>query len=307
VSGSLAANLSGATNTGTGIYQWTYTQPAGGTLEQLTVNVSATISSTTYTLSTFPEVVDQNTTAWTTTYAGYLTSLYNAMPAYTPAVDSAGRVTFNNSSIVSAGTVTNPVTVGGYSSGQAPPTAAQIATAVLTDTTADDLNVSGSPGKAIMSGSGAPTVAQIWSATTRTLTGTGGAIGPTAGANLAPIPFGPIVSGQTVDLSALLLANGQYATIKDTTAIEYTIYCEEQGGPVQAVPGHTGVTLSVADVLYDTLQTDAEASNWNFRLRPSQALGQPFPVPGRYLVVVTFTTATGVYYANFIGRAGWAG
>ena len=143
------------------------------------------------------------------------------------------------------------------------------------------------------------------------MTGTGGAIGPTAGANLGPIAFGPVVPGQTLDLSACVSINGQYITAEETSAIVYTIVDCDSGLPV---PGHVGVALVPATpyvgtpgtcCLSDTILTDAEASNYNFRFRPSLASKSPFPECGRYAVAVTFTVGGQPYFANFRGEARW--
>lgn len=147
--------------------------------------------------------------------------------------------------------------------------------------------------------------AAVWSAARRTLTGTGGAVGPTAGANLAPIPCGPIPPGQTLDLSACVSYSGEYATVAATASIAYTIYASHGHHDATAVPGHTGVSLTPASVLYDTLQTDGEAANWNFRFRPSPALGQPFPQAGHYLVAVVFTVGDQEFYCNFHVDVRW--
>jgi hypothetical protein len=164
-------------------------------------------------------------------------------------------------------------------------------------------SVSGQPDitiAAAQNDTAAASASAIWSNAQRTLTGTGGAIGPTAGANLGPIAFGPVVPGQTLDLSACVSINGQYATIEGTSAVAYTITDCETG---KAVPGHSNVSLTPASVLHDTLQTDGEASNFNFRFRPSIALGLPFPEAGHYLVAVTFTVGGQPYFANFRGEA----
>jgi hypothetical protein len=151
-------------------------------------------------------------------------------------------------------------------------------------------------------GSGGATAAQVWSYTTRTLTGTSGAIGPTAGANLAPIPAS-VVPNQSVDLSAAVYESGQLPTQSGTSTIVYTIWDVEQD---QAVPGQSAVSLTVASVLSNTLLSDAEATNYNFRFTPAIGLGQPFPHQGRFNVAVTFAPTSGqAYYCNFEVWAKW--
>ncbi len=107
VSGSLAVNLGSVSNPGAGIYNWTYSQPAGGTQEQLTIIGSATLGGVTYTMECFPIVTDEDTAAWSTTDDTMLRAIYDWLPEYTPAVDATGRVTFNNSSIATVGSLSN--------------------------------------------------------------------------------------------------------------------------------------------------------------------------------------------------------
>lgn len=80
VSGSLAANLSAATNPATGVYRWTYTPGATPTLEQIRFDGSATISSAAFTLSAYSQTVDEATAVFTATDQGHLTSIFNKLP-----------------------------------------------------------------------------------------------------------------------------------------------------------------------------------------------------------------------------------
>ena len=80
VSGSLAANLGSITNPATGVYRWTYTVPSSPTLEQIRVDVSATISSATFTLSAYTQTVDSPTAVITQTIVNQITSIYNKLP-----------------------------------------------------------------------------------------------------------------------------------------------------------------------------------------------------------------------------------
>jgi hypothetical protein len=78
-SGSLAANLSAATNPATGVYRWTYTVSSSATTEPVRFDVSAVISSATFTLSAYTQVVDLVSATWTTTDASHLTALFNCV------------------------------------------------------------------------------------------------------------------------------------------------------------------------------------------------------------------------------------
>lgn len=80
-SGSLAANLSAATNPATGVYRWTYTVQNNATAEPIRFDVSATISSATFTLSAYTQVVDEVSQTWTSTDASHLTAIFNKLPA----------------------------------------------------------------------------------------------------------------------------------------------------------------------------------------------------------------------------------
>ena len=81
VSGSLAANLSAATNPVTGVYRWTYTVASSATVEQIRFDLSATIAGATFTISHFSQVVDEVGAKWNTTDASNLTAIFNALPA----------------------------------------------------------------------------------------------------------------------------------------------------------------------------------------------------------------------------------
>lgn len=81
VSGSLGANLSAATNPATGVYRWTYTPGSSPTLEQIRFDVSATINSSAFTLSTYSQVIDEATAVFTATDQAHLTSIFNKLPS----------------------------------------------------------------------------------------------------------------------------------------------------------------------------------------------------------------------------------
>jgi len=80
VSGSLAANLSAATNPSTGVYRWTYTVASGATVEQIRFDVSATLSSAAFTLSAYAQVTDFVSATFTTTNQSHLEAIYNKLP-----------------------------------------------------------------------------------------------------------------------------------------------------------------------------------------------------------------------------------
>ncbi len=80
ITGSLSANLSVASNPATGVYRWTYTVTNTDAVEQVRFDVSATISSSTFTLSAYTQVCDLVSATWTSTDASHLTAVYDKLP-----------------------------------------------------------------------------------------------------------------------------------------------------------------------------------------------------------------------------------
>ena len=74
----------------------------------------------------------------------------------------------------------------------------------------------------------------------------------------------------------------------DVAGITYSIY-ELTGKPDEriAVAGHTDVSLNPADVLFDTMQSDAQSSRYNFKHQVQVSEHPAFTIAGRnYLVEV---------------------
>lgn len=124
--------------------------------------------------------------------------------------------------------------------------------------------------------------------------------------------YGEVLDGGTATLLARIVGWSAAAiTQADIAEAEYTVYLLDEHDPDTrtAVTAHTAVELTVADVIYDTLQTDAvwdqDATGYNFRhtvdVRPVSeeeedggGLGPAFTAAGRtYLVEVTLTPVTG--------------
>ena len=89
-------------------------------------------------------------------------------------------------------------------------------------------------------------------------------------------------------------------TIADINSIEYTVYLLDDQDPDArtAITGHTDVTLTVSDVLFNSLQTDSlwtvDATGYNFRHTPDVSSYPVFAVAGRrYLVEYFLTPAVG--------------
>lgn len=86
----------------------------------------------------------------------------------------------------------------------------------------------------------------------------------------------------------------------DINTIKYTVYLLDDQNPDSrtAVAEHANVTLVVADVIFNTLQTDAiwtvDATGYNFRHILDVSDHQAFTVAGRrYLVEYQLTPAVG--------------
>lgn len=82
-SGSLSGNLGSATNPATGVYRWAYTVSSTDTLEQVRFDISAVISSATFTLSVYTQVADFVSATWTSTDQTHLTAIFNKLPSKT--------------------------------------------------------------------------------------------------------------------------------------------------------------------------------------------------------------------------------
>jgi len=75
VSGTLAANLSIASNPSTGVYRWTYSVASNALIEQVRFTVSASIDSSTFSISCYTQVCDFVAATWTTTDRATLTGI----------------------------------------------------------------------------------------------------------------------------------------------------------------------------------------------------------------------------------------
>lgn len=100
--------------------------------------------------------------------------------------------------------------------------------------------------------------------------------------------------------------DGSYLQQANLSSIAYGIFSLNPNDPDSetAVTGHSAVSLTIASVVWDTLQSDAlwmnddgeyvDATGYNFRFQPSIASNQAFPVAGvEYLVRVTMTPSSG--------------
>jgi hypothetical protein len=136
--------------------------------------------------------------------------------------------------------------------------------------------------------------ATVWANATRTLTGTALAVGPSAGRNQTDIRY-TVFKGGTIGLYARVLAwDGDDLTQADVTSLAYTIYSLDEHDARTAVAGHTAVALDKTAVIWDAVQSDEWASDWNFKLIPDISPNVAFAAAGtNALVEVTITPATG--------------
>jgi hypothetical protein len=134
----------------------------------------------------------------------------------------------------------------------------------------------------------------VWSAATRTLTGSAIGVGSTAARNQADAQYVVFVGGTLGLYRRVLGWDGDDLQQADVSSIAYTIYSLDEDDARTEVTGHVAQSLTVEDVLWDAVQTDAWSSDWNFKFIPSIASHSAFPTVGTtYLVEVTFTLSEG--------------
>ena len=107
-------------------------------------------------------------------------------------------------------------------------------------------------------------------------------------------------NGSATLLARIVGPDGANILQSDVNTIEYTVYLLDDQDPDSRTPvaGHTDVALTVADVIFNTLQTDAiwtvDATGYNFRHVLDVSSNQAFAVAGRrYLVEYQLTPAVG--------------
>jgi hypothetical protein len=95
-------------------------------------------------------------------------------------------------------------------------------------------------------------------------------------------------------------ADGSPITQATISTVVYSIYLLDDQDPDSrtAVTGHVAVSLTVSDVIFDTLQDDdlwdKDDTGYNFRHTPDLTLGNIFAVAGRlYLIEYTLTPTSG--------------
>jgi hypothetical protein len=106
--------------------------------------------------------------------------------------------------------------------------------------------------------------------------------------------------GTSTNMARVVGADGSAVTQADIDSGVYSIYLldDQDADSRTDVTGHTGVELVVADVIFDTLQTDAlwtlDDAGYNFRHVIDISSAVAFAIAGRnYLVEYTLTPTSG--------------
>jgi hypothetical protein len=107
-------------------------------------------------------------------------------------------------------------------------------------------------------------------------------------------------NGSATCLARVVGNNGAVLTPAGITAAKYSVYLLDDRDPDERTPveGHSAVSLTVDDVLYGALQTDAlwtaDSTGYNFKHALAVAEHPAFAVAGRrYLVEYTLTPVDG--------------
>ena len=107
-------------------------------------------------------------------------------------------------------------------------------------------------------------------------------------------------NGSITLLARVVGGDGQNIVLADVSSAKYTVHLldDDDADNRTAVTGHTNVALTPADVIFNSLQTDAlwtaDTTGYNFRHVLDISQDQAFAVAGRrYLVEVELTPPTG--------------
>jgi len=123
----------------------------------------------------------------------------------------------------------------------------------------------------------------------------GGGVGPTANIADDDIHTTAFKNG-TVRLCARIYKDGADIHRADVSTIAYSVFLLDDQDPDArtAVEGHIAVSLVVADVIFDTLQSDSQASDYNFRHVVPISVHPAFTIAGRnYLAEYTIMPVVG--------------
>lgn len=182
------------------------------------------------------------------------------------------------------------VTVGGYAEGQTPAKIGDKMDLIDAPNSTALTAVAAAvwTSSAAMLARFATLVASIWASATRTLMGSASVVGPDAATSVAPIYATAQRSGTLGLYARVRNWNGDDLLPAAVASIAYSITHHDD-----AVDGHTDESLTPADVLLSAVQSDAWASNYNFRFIPDITTDDAFADEGEYIVSVRFTLTTG--------------
>ena len=106
--------------------------------------------------------------------------------------------------------------------------------------------------------------------------------------------------GSALLMARVVNASGQTLNQASVSALEYTVYELTTDNPsgLVAVTGHTGVVLTVSDVIYDSLQNNdawtVDTEGYNFRHELDVSTNEAFSEAGKvYQVRYELTPITG--------------
>lgn len=122
-----------------------------------------------------------------------------------------------------------------------------------------------------------------------------GGIGPTANIADEDIHTTAFKNG-TARLCARVYIDGSDIQRANVSTIAYSVFLlDEQDPDIRTVvTGHSAVSLAVSDVIFDTLQSDSQTSNYNFRHIIPINVHPAFTIAGRnYLAEYTITPIVG--------------
>jgi hypothetical protein len=131
--------------------------------------------------------------------------------------------------------------------------------------------------------------------TSVTLAGTSGANAPSAATSQADIHTTAFKNG-TLRLCARVYLDGADIQQADVSALVYSVFLLDDQDPDlrTVVTGHSGVSLVPSAVIFDTLQSDLQASDYNFRHVIPIGVHPAFAIAGRkYLAEYTITPVLG--------------
>ena len=98
-------------------------------------------------------------------------------------------------------------------------------------------------------------------------------------------------NGSATLLARVIGSDGAAIVRADVASAQYTVYLLDDQDPDSrtAITGHTNVSLTLADVIFNSLQTDApwtvDSTGYNFRHVLDVSANQAFTVAGRRVLV----------------------